>query len=469
MTGRSAVLVLFGLWLCGCSALAPPHAPVIPPPKGTPTALAAGTPGPTPSPRMPAVLPTGVAREWLPPLTLASVTPPPTPVPTPVAPLPVQPDVTNILLVGSDRRSGTSFRTDTLILASVDRESATAVLISIPRDLLVYLPGYTLQRINSAFYYGETLGYPGGGQAMLADALLYNLGLTVHYQARVEMDGFRQLMDGLDGIDVAVACPFTDWRLRSPELSPDDEDNWALFTVPPGIVHMDGDQALWYARSRSRSSDFDRARRQQEVLRAVYRRLLSLDVLARLPDLYADLTSLVSTDLPLGVLLQLAALTPQLGPAEIRSRYITREHVRSWRVPTSGAQVLIPEADAIRALLEEAFDFATPDPLIPRTFVTVEVVNRAAQPEWGRLAGERLSYGGYRAYVRSSVSEGGSATVLVDYGLAPLRDRERLLRFLGLSPVRLESLPDPQSPFQFRLIVGDDYDPCFDPTEAQGG
>ncbi len=187
-------------------------------------------------------------------------------------------DTVTFLLLGSDKRPGqTYFRTDTIIIAIIRPGSGQVALISVPRDLYVYIPTVGMDRINTAYEYGEMYHYPGGGFALLKDTILYNLGLRIDHLAIVDFDGFRRIVDTLGGIDVPVFCSYTDWHLIDPGYDPNNEDNWALYTVGPGVVHMDGDLALWYARSRKRSSDFDRGRRSQEVLRALYTRALQDD------------------------------------------------------------------------------------------------------------------------------------------------------------------------------------------------
>ena len=179
-------------------------------------------------------------------------------------------ETVNFLLIGSDGRPGSSFRTDTMVIAILRPNEGQVSLISIPRDLWVYIPEWENQRINTAYQHGISVGYPGGGPGLLKDTILYNLGIRIDHTARVEFDGFRQIVDTLGGVDVPVSCAYTDWKLIDPSYDPQNENNWFLYTTGPGLVHMDGDLALWYARSRQKSSDFDRGRRQQEVLRALF-------------------------------------------------------------------------------------------------------------------------------------------------------------------------------------------------------
>src|SRR5215510_4343057 len=85
-------------------------------------------------------------------------------------------DTVNFLLIGSDKRSGTSFRTDTMVIVILRPNDGQVSLISIPRDLWVSIPGWENQRINTAYQHGISVDYPGGGPGLLKDTILYNLG-----------------------------------------------------------------------------------------------------------------------------------------------------------------------------------------------------------------------------------------------------------------------------------------------------
>ncbi len=143
-----------------------------------------------------------------------------------------------------------------------------------------------------------------------------------------------------------------------PAYDPNNANNWSLYTVQSGLVHMDGDLALWYARSRLESSDFDRGRRQQEVLRAIFDQALSSDTLARIPQLYNDFSSTITTDLGLGDLLKLALYAPKLTNANIRSYYLRPPYVTPWVTP-GGADVLLPNQPTLEQLLVEATSLST--------------------------------------------------------------------------------------------------------------
>jgi len=439
-------------------------------------------PHPTPTPFQPA-LPTSfptISHETfftpLPPLILPTVTPgmpvvlpSPTadaniPYPTAVPPPAVVyngPDLVTFLLIGSDKRPGSSFRTDTMVIAILRPRDRQVSLISIPRDLWIYIPDWEMQRINTAYQHGDLSGYPGGGPQLLKDTIEYNLGLRVDHTAMVEFDGFRQIVDTLGGIDIPVSCPYTDWRLIDPTYDPYNENNWYLYTTPTGLVHMDGDFALWYARSRSKSNDFDRGRRQQEVLRAIFERGARAETLIRIPQLYNDFHSLVETDLGLGDILSLASLAPQFTNANIRSYYIRPPIVSSWITP-GGAYVLLPDQAALQGLVAQALTASTAV-TVNETFV-VQIENGTTNPGWDALAASRLNYAGYETVLRAPDRQDNAASYILD--LTESQDPARsqaILNIMGLSHAQLLSLPTPGSPIQYRLVLGYDYQPCFQP------
>jgi polyisoprenyl-teichoic acid--peptidoglycan teichoic acid transferase len=430
----------------------PPNAATVLPP-------APETETPTPPPPTPTSAPD--ISTWPPPNAFGPGPTPATPVPPPF-PLLSSQETVNFLLIGSDRRA-TSFRTDTLIIASVRKQDRLVTLISIPRDLYVYIPGWTMQRINTAYQQGELMGYPGGGAGLLKDTIRYNLGVRINHTALVEFDGFRQIIDTLDGIDVPLACPFTDWHIKNPRRSAEDPDNWKLLTIGPGLVHMDGDLALWYARSRLRSSDFDRGRRQQEILRASYSRALRLNVIPRVPQLFEELRSAVDTDISLSDVVELASLAPSLGANRIRSFYINRTYVTSWRTPQNAA-VLLPNQEVLQQLIQEAMsppdpeEEASPDAL-------VEIWNGTENADWDTLAAERLHYAGFETRLAPADRRDYPNSILYDFSVeGDPEQRNLLLRSLGLSESSLEASPGVESQALYRLIIGEDYNPCFDPA-----
>lgn len=429
------------------SAASTPFQPL--PVTGTPPPTS--TPIPTPQPS-----PTPSPTPWLQP----TFAPPSEPVSGIPAPFPLlSPDhQTNFLLLGSDSRGGASFRTDVFMIAIVDRREVTVTLISVPRDLWVYIPGWTMNRINTAYLHGELTGYPGGGIGQVRDTVLYNFGIRIDHVALIDFDGFRRVVNRAGGIDVPIACPFTEWMVIDPNVSLELESNWELVTVGPGLVHMDGEMALWYARARQRSNDFDRGRRQQEVIRALFTAALENDLILKAPDLYDDLRETVETDIDLQTILQMVPFALQMDEARIRSYYIGDQLTWGWMTP-GGASVLLPDRENIYRMLLEAI---APPPDVPEEGpVLVEVWNRSGTDEYDLLAAERLHYAGFATEL---LDPGDPANKTQLYVLTEHPDPDvtsLLLDLFDLDESRLKSTPIEGAEAAYRLVIGSDYDPCF--------
>ena len=483
-------IILATILLAGCGSNAPsqPNLPFV-------MVTSAPNASPTPTPFQPIPwTPTGslLSQPVIDPATPTSTPPAPTQTQVPttdpnflvntVAPLPTidtsgsqvlnnGQETINFLLIGSDKRSGTSFRTDTMVIVILRPKEGQVSLISIPRDLWVSIPGWENNRINTAYQHGISSGHPGGGPGLLKDTIQYNLGIRIDHTALVDFDGFRKIVDTLGGVDVPVSCAYTDWHLIDPSYNPEIEANWFLYTVNPGVVHMDGDLALWYARSRQKSSDFDRGRRQQEVLRSIFTQALQAGTLTRIPELYNNLRDSVETDLGLGDILQLSLYAPRMTNADIRSYYIRPPYVNSW-ITSGGAYVLSPNQDLLSQLLTEALSPSTRT--VQRQTVIIEVMNGTSIPGYEMLASTRLNYAGFETRIVSSDRQDYSYSVLIDKSATQDRSMsDNILSVMGMLPGSLIPAPSPQpSPTgegagtaQYLLILGYDYQPCFRPEK----
>jgi len=246
----------------------------------------------------------------------------------------------NILLLGSDLRPNEGgFRTDVIIWLSLNPKTGYVSAISFPRDLFVTIPGYGGNRINVAF--------PFGGFDLLADTFETNFGIKPDHYALVDFNGFTAVINNLGGIDVQTEKNLTDTCAKWINSN-------GYCSVGPGLVHMNGDIALWYARSRYSTNDIDRTRRAQEVIEAIFNRLMSLDVILKAPSLYNAYTSYVQTNISLGDVISLLPLATEIREnGDIRNYAIGYNHAYDW-ITTSGAQVLVPDYAAIQELLIEA-------------------------------------------------------------------------------------------------------------------
>jgi len=315
-----------------------PFQPVPPTPTYIPTSFPTPIPAPTDTPSAPPEpeIVEGQSRSWAdyPGPTIW----PDIVIPAPVGILPQPAGQINILILGSDQRpEDGGFRTDAMILATLNPNLGTVNLTSFPRDYYAYIPGWTVQRLNTAQVYG--------GFALTQMTFEYNFGVRPDHYVLIGMNAFKEVIDSLDGVDVQVGQTLTDWR-----------DHYGYYTVTAGNVHMDGETALWYARSRYSTSDLVRNRRQQEVLEAIFEKLLSLNAVGRAPELYQAYIQNVTTDLSLEDIQPLLPLAAQLGDSSKIHRYaIGAGQVYNW-INFSGAQVLMPIREAVIAEMRQALN-----------------------------------------------------------------------------------------------------------------
>jgi LCP family protein required for cell wall assembly len=247
----------------------------------------------------------------------------------------------NVLVLGIDRRPGEAepFRSDTMMLARFDPRRPRTALLSIPRDLWVTIPDEGKNRINTAHFFG--------GPRLAKQTVADNFGLPVHHYVRLDFGGFERIVDALGGIDVTVRETLHD------EQYPTADYGVTTIHIEAGPQHFDGATALVYARSRYSTDDFDRARRQQEVLDALRRRLFSPSILWRFPALLQAISSALETDMPVvrwGAIAMIAARSPTI------ERAVIGESETQPFTTDGGAWVLLPNWDVINPILADLFE-----------------------------------------------------------------------------------------------------------------
>jgi len=299
---------------------------------------------PTPTPFQP-IPPTPTAGPTITPeviyesTSVVSQEPPATPIPKLVKPE----GQINILLLGSDWRSGNGYRTDVILLLSLNTKTGTATMVSFPRDLYVEIPGIGMGRINASQEYG--------GFALTSETFMINFGIEIDHYMLTSFSGFINIVDTLGGIDV-----FSSRELYDLCSLPQAVDDYCY--MPYGNNHMNGQTALWYVRSRSSSNDFDRTRRAQEVMVAIFQKAMSLDALSRGVELYGLFQNSVDTDITVGTVLELLPLGSKLmsDPSLIKRFAIGSGQVYNYVVPVSGAMVLVPDNALVNQILTQALE-----------------------------------------------------------------------------------------------------------------
>jgi LCP family protein required for cell wall assembly len=316
-----------------------------------------------------------------------------------------------------------------------------------------------MTRINTAYAYGE-MDNTGTGADVLLQTIRESLGLEVDYWARVDFADFRHLIDDLGGVDIVVDCAIEDWRLKEPGLDPTLEESWAQFTLPVGVHTMDGDLALWYARSRRTSSDFDRGRRHQALIQAVWRRVRDLGLDTQLTAVWPQLLDLVDTNLPLDRVLELVPLGVSLSPSRI-AHFTLRsgQEVMSWRSP-EGASVLAPNREALERTIRQFLTPPTANQLRANP-VSAEIVNATGVRGMDAVAAWRLGWEGVHVIIGEPAARSLPATQVFNLTGQTKGDSSSLLTNalnVGPSSVRVE--PNTERSTDYRIFIGQDYYPC---------
>lgn len=311
-------------------------------------------------------------------------------------------DRINILLlgIGGAEHDG-PYLSDTMILVSIKPSTKKVSMISIPRDLLVEVPGYGWWKINNANSFGETQSKGNGG--LLSKEVVQNVfDVPVHYYVRVDFSGFEQMLDTLDGVKVDVEKSFTDYQY------PTEDYKYQIISFDAGPQTMDGDTALKYARSRhgnnGEGSDFARSKRQQKLLQAFKQRVLSKDFLLsprKISALSKDLSEHLRTDMEPWEVVKLAQLLKEINTNEIINRVIDDSpggYLYSNFV--NSAYVLQPRGEdfsQIRTLAKNIFATTETTTNTPEhTSINIEIKNGTTLTGLASRHSQELKLAGYR-------------------------------------------------------------------------
>lgn len=279
-----------------------------------------------------------------------------------VTPPSFQPEVglgerVTILLVGVDFAPGRDHHlTDTMLVATLDPTSGEGALVSVPRDLYGVPLGdgrvYNA-KLNSlmAAASADLVTYPEGGPATLKAAIGELLGTTIHYFAAIDIEGLREVIDTIGGVDVTVEHTIND------PTYPDSVTGQRGFYLEAGRQHLDGNTALAFARSRmgAGESDFTRAERQQVLLTAIAEKLTAGNLLLTLPGLLDAMRDNVATDVPSSRIPDLAAEVQEADLGSLEQVVLGPPDYVVVEANTAAGYVLHPIFEAISELARRIF------------------------------------------------------------------------------------------------------------------
>ena len=328
----------------------------------------------------------------------------------------------NILLIGTDQRPREdTYNTDTLIVVSIDPLTNQVAMFSLPRDTVdvpvppgpaqqAFGPVYE-KKINAWFtsvrnrddlFAGtdRTRGYNGLKAIM---GTLY--GLDIRYFVEVNFAGFVQVVDSLGGVTINVQIPVVDDRYPG-------ENGWLeRIYIPSGIQHMDGRQALRYARSRHSSTDFDRGLRQQRVLLSLREQADPRALIPHLPELVTALKQAVRTDIPIDQIDELLGLAAAIDSKNIRSYVFSPPLYQEEFQSSPRGYIIVPRLEAIRAAVRNAFTMDPADEALRQRLAeegaSVWVLNSSGLRDRGAKLASYLEYYGLAASAPRQTPQGG--------------------------------------------------------------
>jgi len=368
-----------------------------------------------------------------------------------------------ILLLGLDYRDWESAtdasRSDTMILLTLDPLTKSAGILSIPRDMWVAIPGFKHGKINTAYYLGEAFKLPGGGPALAIKTVEEFVGVPINYYAQIDFGAFVRFIDEIGGVKVDVP------KKIKIDLLGDHNTK----TLKHGEQVLPGEWALAYARARyTEGGDFDRARRQQQVILGIRERILSFEMLptliAKAPALYNELASGVHTNLSLDQIIRLALLAQEVSDANIQQGVFGEDSTIFGTSPDQ-LSILIPIPDKIHLLRDQIF--ATSSSVGPETpgdarqqmqaeAASLIILNGSGNPGLGQQTSGFLKGQGANVVQVGDAGQAYARTTVIDHSGNPYL-LKYLVELMGINADRILLELNPNAPAKVEVILGNDW------------
>jgi polyisoprenyl-teichoic acid--peptidoglycan teichoic acid transferase len=263
----------------------------------------------------------------------------------------------NVLILGirgvDDPNGG--LLTDTIMIVSIEPKTGKTALISIPRDLYVDIPYQdNKNKINEAYVDGIKNSDWKNGLKYSKKAVSDVTGLDIHYAVSIDFKAFKEIIDTLGGVKITLDKPFSE----------KNQFEEGVINLPAGSQTINGDTALLFARARFSTSDFDRAKRQQQLLLAVKDKAFSLGVISNPAKIISILNSLgnhVKTDAELWEIQELASLFRKIEINDVRKKVFdtSDEGLLYASRDEKGSYILLPEGgnfDRIKEVCRDIFE-----------------------------------------------------------------------------------------------------------------
>lgn len=343
----------------------------------------------------------------------------------------------NLLVVGVDYNhdeKGIIYtkgaRTDTMMVASIGDQAQFLNVVSIPRDTYVQISESTgHDKINAAYSYG--------GIKQSRETASGFLGVPIHYYVIVKVHGAKKIIDALGGLPIDV------------EKNMDYDDNWGNLHIhlKKGPQILNGEQAVGYARFRNdEEGDRGRIRRQQQVIRAVLRRLKDPSVVTKFQSLAKAVKETLETDLTVEQMIDLAMLYRNFDQSKMRAGQIIGDDDM-----VGEAMVIVPyepeNSKTVRRLLKDDIDLGMRD-------VRIRILNGTSESNLGNLIGDEMNLEGFNVVkIDSAESRAVEKTEIIEHTKSP-RVRKRLQDLFPDAVFRDSASPN--SDFDVTITLGKD-------------
>lgn len=251
--------------------------------------------------------------------------------------------VLNVMLFGEDNSKGSQFgRSDTMIMLSIDNVHKKLKMTSFQRDTYVYIPGYGYNKINASYTYG--------GPTLSIQTIEANFGIKIDRYAVVDFNSFKQIIDTLGGVDMELTQDEIDY-INYQMYKNGQSDEWSTIKDAPGIVHIDGQEALWYARNRGLSvgedgneigidgDDWSRTSKQRKLLETIFESMKDAD-LGQIVSIVSSIGPLVTTNFKKDEITALVANALTYLQYDIEQYYVPEKGYWAYNDNTSAGSVI---------------------------------------------------------------------------------------------------------------------------------
>ena len=326
-------------------------------------------------------------------------------------------DKTTVLIMGVDMREDDVGRSDTMMIATIDPKLDKASLLSVPRDTRVRIAGYGFDKINAAYAFG---GEP------LAEKTAENLlGIDIDHYVIINTKSFVKIIDAIGGIDIDV-------EKRMYYEDPWDDDGGLYIDLYPGMQHMDGKTAVTYVRYRDSEGDIGRIHRQQKFMEACMDKIVSPDIITRIPAVVREIVDAIDTDMTFRQLLEIVGA---LKAAQQNG--LATEMVPGYPLYIDGISYWMPDVEELRFAVAAGLGVDVDSSIKQRAEKTANEYNKSIPQGAGEIpeGGERIGrpirnstdYSNARQYYNRQNNDGynDSANTLNEYNYNNETSRDR--------------------------------------------